>query len=89
MHFEFDEEKSKSNQTKHGIDFVSAQTLWNDTDLVVIPAKTKDEIRLLVVGKIANKHWSCVITTRGQKIRIISVRRSRRQEVAIYESQRV
>jgi uncharacterized protein len=84
--FEFDEAKSKSNSEKHGIDFVEAQQLWNDPDLLEIPAKTSDESRFLVIGKIAGKHWSGVVTYRGTKIRIISVRRSRTEEVALYES---
>lgn len=84
--FEFDEIKSKSNLKKHGIDFVQAQALWEDTQLLEIPAKTVDEPRSLVIGAIKDKHWSAVITYRGENIRIISVRRSRDEEVALYES---
>jgi len=85
MEFEFDEEKSKVNKQKHGIDFNEAQTLWEDPDLNEIPVKTSDEPRFLVIGKIEGKYWSGVITYRGEKIRIISVRRSRKEEVDIYE----
>jgi len=85
MEFEFDAEKSKSNKQKHGIDFYEAQALWDDPGLIEIPVKTSDEPRLLVIGKIAGKHWSGVITYRGERIRIISVRRSRQEEVDIYE----
>jgi hypothetical protein len=84
--FEFDEAKSQANLEKHGIDFVEAQQLWDDPDLLEIPAKTSDEPRFLIVGMIAGKHWSGVVTYRGNKIRIISVRRSRTEEVALYES---
>ena len=84
--FKFDEDKSKSNHSKHGIDFTGAQMLWNDPDLLEIPAKTEDESRFIVIGKIAGKHWSGVITYRSDKIRIISVRRSRTEEVELYES---
>ena len=84
--FEFDVNKSQSNLKKHGIDFMSAQQLWNDPDLLEIPAKTVDEPRSLVVGIIAGKHWSSVITYRDGNIRIISVRRSRQEEVDLYES---
>lgn len=86
MEFEFGSKKSKTNKTIHGIDFYEAQALWDDPDLIEIPVKTSDEPRYLVVGKIAGKHWSGVITYRGEKIRIISVRRSRKEEVDIYES---
>lgn len=84
--FEFDDAKSHLNLKKHGIDFVEAQQLWDDPELVEIPAKTSDEPRFLVVSMITGKHWSGVITYRGGKIRIISVRRSRPEEVALYES---
>jgi len=83
--FEYDSRKSESNRKKHGIDFDSAQELWDDPFLVEIPAKTEDEPRFLVIGKIQEKYWSAVVTPRGDNIRIISVRRSRAEEVDIYE----
>ena len=86
MVFEFDPEKSAQNLAKHGIDFVAAQQLWEDPDLLEIPARTEDEPRYLVIGRIGPKHWSGVVTYRSESIRIISVRRSRDEEVALYES---
>ncbi len=86
MSFEFDPAKSESNLAKHGIDFVAAQALWDDPDLLEIPAKTIDEPRFLVVGRIDEKHWAGIITYREGNIRIISVRRARIKEVEIYES---
>ena len=85
MQFEFDARKSKSNSAKHGIDFLDAQELWSDPDLIELPARTTDEPRFLTVGRISDVYWSAVITYRGDRIRIISVRRSRREEVALYE----
>lgn len=84
--FEFDVNKNESNKIKHGIDFVEAQTLWDDPDLIEIPAKTSDEPRFLVVGKISEGYWSGIIAYRAEKIRIISVRPSRKEEVRLYES---
>jgi uncharacterized DUF497 family protein len=86
MHFEFDPIKSKNNKKKHGIDFIEAQALWDDPDLLEIPARTTDEQRFLVIGKIEAKHWSGVITYRSESIRIISVRRARDEEMELYES---
>jgi uncharacterized protein len=86
MEFEFNPTKSDSNKKKHGIDFYEAQTLWNDSDFIEIPLRTIDEPRFLVIGRISEKHWSAIITYRSEKIRIISVRRSRKEEVDIYES---
>jgi len=83
--FEFDEPKSRANAAKHGIDFNQAQELWRDPYLIEIPAVTVDEPRYLVIGRIGAKHWSAVVTYRGEKIRIICVRRSRPEEVALYE----
>ncbi|MHB1346091.1 MAG: BrnT family toxin [Candidatus Humimicrobiaceae bacterium] len=86
MEFEFDDEKSEINKKKHDIDFYEAQKLWNDKDFIEIPVKTTDEPRFMVIGKISGKHWSGIITYRSENIRIISVRRSRKEEVDIYES---
>lgn len=83
--FEFDENKSRLNFEKHGIDFYTAQGLWNDSDLIEIPANTSDESRYLVIGMLNGKHWSGVVTYREENIRIISVRRSRKAEVILYE----
>ncbi len=86
MNFEYDSTKSERNKEKHGIDFKQAQALWEDVDLLEIPAKNIDEPRFMVIGKIADKHWSGIITYRADRIRIISVRRARKEEVALYES---
>lgn len=85
MEFEFDEAKSRANLAKHGIDFVQAQDLWLDDMRVEIPARTEDEPRLVVVGRIADRHWSAVISYREGRVRLISVRRARAEEVRLYE----
>lgn len=87
MHFEFDSDKSHDNKKKHGIDFVEAQVLWDDPDFIEIPVETSDEPRFVVIGKIAGRHWSAIITYRGEDTRIISVRRSRKKEIDIYEGE--
>ena len=86
MQFEFDPDKSRQNKAKHGIDFFEAQVLWSDDELLEIPARTTGESRFLVIGQISGRCWSRVITYRGESIRIISVRRSRPEEVALYEN---
>lgn len=89
MSFEYDEEKSAANKDKHGLDFEEAQELWRDPDLLEIPARTTDEPRWIVIGKLGGKHWSAVITRRGDNIRLISVRRSRDEEVETYEGDEI
>ncbi|MCD6272322.1 MAG: BrnT family toxin [Deltaproteobacteria bacterium] len=86
MSFEFDQKKSDTNKIKHGIDFIEAQELLNDVDLLEIPAKTIDESRFLVIGKIGEKHWAGITTYRNNNIRIISARRARDEEIELYES---
>ncbi len=85
MQWEFDSGKSQANKQKHGIDFMEAQQLWADPDRIEIPARTKDEPRSMLVGKIKGVCWSAIVTTRVSRIRIISVRRSRVEEVELYE----
>ena len=86
MEFEYDENKSITNKQKHGIDFEEAKLLWLDINRIEIEANSTDEIRMMVIGKIQRKHWSAIITYRQNRIRIISVRRSKKQEVNFYES---
>ena len=86
MDFEYDENKSRANLEKHGIDFEQARKLWDDPERLIIPAKSVDEKRYVLIGKIDNTHWSAIYTYRKEKIRIISVRRSRSNEKELYES---
>ncbi|WP_075881326.1 BrnT family toxin [Vreelandella massiliensis] len=84
--FEFDGTKSKTNLDKHGIDFVASQQLWKDPYLLEVKAKCVDEPRYLLIGKMGDKHWSAVAAYREGRIRLISVRRSRKKEVELYEN---
>ncbi|OKH14666.1 BrnT family toxin [[Limnothrix rosea] IAM M-220] len=84
--FEFDENKSQTNKQKHGLDFIEAQVLWDDNELIQIRGTSDNEPRFLVIGKIKDKYWTAVITYRLDNIRIISVRRSRINEMRWYES---
>jgi uncharacterized protein len=86
MHFEFDELNSSTNKSKHGIDFIEAQRIWDDPERVEIPARTIEEPRMMIIGKIGQSIWTGIYTIRNNYIRIISVRKSRRDEKEIYES---
>ncbi len=85
MEFEWDPAKSAANKAKHGIDFEEAQALWKDEMGLEAPARTDDEPRFLVIGRIGGKHWSAVCVPRDGKVRIISARRARQQEIEHYE----
>ena len=87
MIFEYDENKSKANKLKHGIDFEEAQRIWDDPySFEIASSQSKDEERFLVLGKIDSKNYTAIITYRDINIRIISVRRSRKKEIEFYES---
>ncbi len=75
--FEFDPAKSAANRAKHGIDFIEAQALWSDDRAIVVPTYGVDEERWLLVGMMADKHWTAVFMLREAVVRIMSVRRSR------------
>ena len=85
--FEFDPRKSAANLAKHGIDFVSAQELWLDHDMLEIDARSREEPRTLVLGRIGSVLWSAIVTSRVGRIRIISVRRARAEERKLYEAE--
>ncbi len=86
MEFEFDPTKSMSNLLKHGISFDEARQLWRDPNMLIIRARQLSEPRWMAIGQINKRVWSAVYTVRKKRIRIISVRRSRAKEVALYES---
>jgi len=87
MKFEYDENKSKTNKSKHGIDFEEANELWKDPySFELSSIQSEDEDRFLVLGRISSKNYTAIITYRDDVIRIISVRRSRQKEIELYES---
>ena len=83
--FEFDPAKSVANQIKHGIDFVEAQDIWTDEMRLETAVRSQTEPRFQILGKAKGKLWSAFITYRGERIRIISVRRARSEERRRYE----
>lgn len=87
--FEYDPAKSQANAIKHGIDFVEAQAIWRDDNALEALVQTAGETRWIMVGRINNKLWSAVFTRRGESVRLISCRRSRRKEEQFYENQRI
>jgi len=86
--FEFDPDKSAANRAKHGIDFELAQALWRDSAAIEIDARSESEPRSAVIGMIEGKHWIAFFTWRADRIRIISVRRARDDEVKFYDRQK-
>ncbi len=85
MEFEWDSQKSLTNQEKHGIDFETAKSLWTDEGRVQIEMSFPDEKRWALIGKIGIKAYTAIYTVRGDTVRLISVRRARTKEVRLYE----
>lgn len=87
--FEWDANKDAINKAKHGIGFEDAIEIFSakifETSL---PYKTiyGIEERILVVGKLGGVFITVIYTIRGSRKRIISARRSRKQEVISYEN---
>ncbi len=82
--FEYDPDKSDANRIKHGIDFDQAQAIWSDEARLAYASNANGEPRWIVVGLIGDRVWAAVHTIRGDRIRIISVRRARKEEVEHY-----
>lgn len=86
MDFEYDPRKSLANKRKHGIDFEEAKELWSDPDAVGFPAKSDDEYRFALLAIWKGKPWAAFYTLRDDRVRLISVRRARKNEIQLYES---
>ncbi len=84
MKFEFDNNKSNSNKIKHGINFEEAQYMWLDVRRVKISSKYTEEPRFLLIAKVKESIWTAIYTYRENTIRIISVRKARKNEKEIY-----
>jgi len=83
--FEYDPPKSRANAAKHGIDFEAVQEMW-DSIVVAAPAKFVGEDPWMAIGLIDGKFWTAIVTFRGPVFRIISARRSRQNEIEIYQN---
>jgi len=88
MKFEWDAKKRLSNESKHGIDFETAKQLWKDRNRIEIQTSYPIENRSILIAQFNKKHWTAIFTRRADAIRIISVRRSRKREVELYEKEK-
>ena len=84
MDFEYDPVKSALNLAKHGIDFQAIQEIW-EGKVIAAPSRSSSESRFLAIGVLAAKYWTVIITLRNEKVRIISARRSRKNEIKYYK----
>lgn len=84
MSFEWDEAKNRENVEKHGISFLQAAVLFDGRPRIEEPSDQKGEGRWKTTGMIGGKHWTIIYTRRGERVRIISVRRARKNERRAY-----
>lgn len=84
MEFEYDPKKSKSNKSKHGIDFEQSKALWLDINRLEVQAKSDDEPRFAMIAVYNEKLWTAFYTIRKERIRLISVRISGKSERSLY-----
>ena len=80
--------KSASNAKKHGIDFDEARELFSDPDAVTFRVWEEPEERWALLGMLRGKHWTAIYTFRSNRVRVISVRRSRTKEEMTYDEGR-
>jgi uncharacterized DUF497 family protein len=86
LEFEWDEAKRFSNLRKHGVDFVRVLDFdWETAVRFEDNRRPYGEERWLALGKIGERLHTLVYTIRFGRTRVISLRRSKRQEVAVYE----
>lgn len=89
--FEWDEQKAKSNQQKHGITFEDAQTVFRDPYAYIFYDEwhSHEEEREIIIGHdFKNRLLLVCFTERTQKIRIISSRLATKKERKDYEESR-
>ena len=81
MNAEWDEKKRLSNLAKHKVDFARAALIF-DGYVLELPQRKRDysEERIGALGKLDEEIVWVVYTWRGERRRIISARRARRDE---------
>jgi uncharacterized DUF497 family protein len=85
MKFEWDNKKNDTNISKHGIDFEFAKEIFSGIWISKSDnRKDYGESRFIAIGRLENFVLIGVYTLRGQKIRLISVRRANNEERRIY-----
>ena len=84
MRYEWDEEKRAANLQKHGLDFdAMEQFQWRTAH--VKTSLRGGEVRYVATGHIGTRLHRAVFTRRGDRTRIISLRKANRREARDYE----
>jgi uncharacterized DUF497 family protein len=86
VEYEWDNNKNRQNQAKHGVDFYDAARVFMDFDRIEKLDNRKDyqEKRYITIGMVFEVLLTVVYTLRGNKHRLISARRANRHERETY-----
>ena len=85
MVVEFDPEKSARNAIERGLPFDRVNDFDWSSIVVFEDARTDyGELRLLLFGYIDGRLHAAVVTPRDDDLRVISLRRANRREIALY-----
>lgn len=85
MRFEFDADKDRANQEKHGVSLVLAVELDWDAALVWVDGRFDyRETRMIALAPKTGILYYVAFVDRGEVRRIISLRRANRREVKHY-----
>jgi uncharacterized protein len=88
MKYKWDQQKAKTNLSKHGISFEEAQTVFDDPLYVDFydPDHSENEDRYIIIGESSKNRVLLVsYTERGEQIRLISARQVTKQELKAYQ----
>ena len=88
LNFEWDPEKARENEQKHGVSFVEGSEVFDDghSSSVRDPDHSQDEDRYLIFGMSkGGRHLLVAYTERGERVRLISARQMTPRERRAYE----
>jgi uncharacterized protein len=88
LQFEWDEDKAKTNDKKHGVAFKEASSVFADPLAAIFTDEdySAEELRAIIVGHSEDGRLLLVsFTERGDAIRIISARQATPRERKNYE----
>ena len=87
MRFEFDRKKSRLNWQRHGVDFVEAQALWEQSHVVIAAKTISGETRYALIAMMYGSCYAAIFTLRNTAVRLISCHRADIRLERIYEYQ--
>jgi len=84
VEFEWDEDKRRANIEKHGLDFEDASAVFDGRPVFTSTNRRDEEIRNVTTAIYLERYVTVIWTLREEKIRIISMRRTRDAEKRKY-----